>query len=250
MARAGFGLAEASSADMDLKLDNWVMRRDAMGTILLKMAGAEFAFDLALAPTQNIILQGDKGFSKKGQGAGEASYYFSQPHLAVQGTIRSGDRLVPVTGEAWLDREWSSHLLEAQAVGWDWLAANMDDGGALTLFRLRDKDGQTLWAGGSWRDKEGKFTNLAPDQVKFTPGPLWQSPHTGARYPITPLMLVQLPDGEKRVAVEPLFADQELDSRSVAGPVYWEGAVSISLGGTAKGRGYLELTGYVSPLKF
>jgi predicted secreted hydrolase len=41
-----------------------------------------------------------------------------------------------------------------------------------------------------------------------------------------------------------LFDDQELDSRAAGGPIYWEGAVS-----TQGGRGYLELTGYVSPMK-
>ena len=41
-----------------------------------------------------------------------------------------------------------------------------------------------------------------------------------------------------------MFDDQELDSRRTGGPVYWEGAVRAP-----GARGYLELTGYVSPLK-
>jgi predicted secreted hydrolase len=49
---------------------------------------------------------------------------------------------------------------------------------------------------------------------------------------------------ERRFRLTPLFDDQELDSRRTGGPVYWEGAVR-----TEGGRGYLELTGYVSPLK-
>ena len=60
---------------------------------------------------------------------------------------------------------------------------------------------------------------------------------------------VRLPDGLHQFRVRPLFDDQELDSRP-AGPVYWEGAATLEDQGRAVGRGYLELTGYVAPLKF
>ena len=43
--------------------------------------------------------------------------------------------------------------------------------------------------------------------------------------------------------------DQELDSRMTTGAVYWEGASSLVESGRAVGRGYLEMTGYVQPLK-
>jgi predicted secreted hydrolase len=43
----------------------------------------------------------------------------------------------------------------------------------------------------------------------------------------------------------PLFEDQELDGRATGLPVYWEGAVR-----TPGGKGYLELTGYASPLSW
>ncbi|MBP9232757.1 MAG: lipocalin family protein, partial [Phenylobacterium sp.] len=52
------------------------------------------------------------------------------------------------------------------------------------------------------------------------------------------------PAGERRWRLTPLFDDQELDSRRTGGPGYWEGAVRAP-----GARGYLELTGYVSPLK-
>ena len=34
-----------------------------------------------------------------------------------------------VSGSAWLDHEWSTSVLDANASGWDWLGANLDDGG-------------------------------------------------------------------------------------------------------------------------
>ena len=51
--------------------------------------------------------QGEAGFSLKSE-AGQASYYYSQPFYAVRGTLSLDGRAVAVTGQGWLDREWSS----------------------------------------------------------------------------------------------------------------------------------------------
>jgi predicted secreted hydrolase len=55
--------------------------------------------------------------------------------------------------------------------------------------------------------------------------------------------------GEVVVELEPLFDDQELDSRASTGTIYWEGAVRARAGARVIGTGYLELTGYWRPLK-
>jgi predicted secreted hydrolase len=55
---------------------------------------------------------------------------------------------------------------------------------------------------------------------------------------------VRTPRGPRQWRITPLFDDQELDGRITGGPVYWEGAARVE-----GGRGYLELTGYLSPLK-
>ena len=47
-----------------------------------------------------------------------------------------------------------------------------------------------------------------------------------------------------------LLDDQELDSRGSTGGVYWEGLSDLVDGqGERLGRGYLEMTGYATPLK-
>jgi predicted secreted hydrolase len=163
IARAGFGLANARVGDMDVTLDDWRLWRGKDGKLHAKLAGDGFAFDLAFTPTQPVILQGEAGFSRKGPGVGEASHYYSWPHLAVAGRLDGQ----AVTGAAWLDREWSSTLMNARAVGWDWLGLNMDDGSAVTLFRMRDKAGAALWAGGSHRSKSGVLSVLKPDDVRW-----------------------------------------------------------------------------------
>lgn len=243
IARQGLGLAQASAADADVAIDDWRFRRRPDGRFTARAQGQAFALDLIFAPTQPVLLQGEGGFSRKGPLKAQASHYYSLPHLAVSGTVTREGRRRPVTGEAWMDHEWSSTLLDAKAVGWDWAGLNLDDGGTLTAFQVRDQAGRAIWAGGSLRDPDGRVTTFRPADVLFAASRHWRSPRTGGRYPVAPVVTVRTPTGPRRFPLTPLFDDQELDSRRTGGPVYWEGAVR-----TVGGRGYLELTGYVAPL--
>ncbi len=238
-ARAGFGLAGAGNNDADVAIRDWRLRRSASGRWSTEVAARDFALSLAFTPTQPPLPQGQAGFSRKGPGPGAASYYYSIPHLKVSGNVRQGGMSVAVTGEAWLDREWSSNYLQGDAQGWDWTGLNFDDGSALMAFRVRRKSGGTLWAGGSLRRAHGTTVVLAPGDVAFRTVARWRSPVTGAVYPVKQELSVRLPDGVHRWLLSPLFAAQELDARRSGLPVYWEGAVRIP-----GGRGYLELTGY------
>src|SRR5262249_8625357 len=158
-------------------------------------------------------------------------------HLEVRGTVKRGTETLPVTGTAWLDREWSSTYLDPRAVGWDWVGLNLDDGGALMLFRIRDAAGEALWAGGTLREGNATLHRFEPSDIGFGTKRQWPSSRTQATYPVEQDVSVRLPSGERRWRLQPLFDDQELDSRIGGGPVYWEGAVR-----TQGGRGYLELT--------
>jgi len=243
-ARAGLSLAEASTSDTDVVLDDWSLKRGSDGVFHTKAGGSEFTLDLNFAPTQGVLLEGENGYSRKGPRPEQASNYYSMPHLNVTGTVKRNGRAVAVKGTAWLDREWSSSYLDANAVGWDWVGFNFDDGGALMAFQIRRADGSALWAGGTFRDAHGAVVAFAPDDVRFSVERRWTSPRTGAVYPVERVLKVRLPSGEREWHVNPLFDDQELDSRAAGGPVYWEGAASVE-----GGRGYLELTGYFRALK-
>lgn len=243
VARAGFGLAEASETDGELVLDDWSLRRGADNRWRTHAGGKAFALDLTFTPSQPPILQGANGFSRKGPLPSEASHYYSLPQMAVSGTVRRGGKTVKVTGKAWLDREWSSTLLNTAAVGWDWAGLNLKDGGALTAFQVRDAAGKPLWTGGSYRSADGKLTVFRPGELTFQARRRWRSPRTQALYPVEQAITAPLPGGPRTFVLKPLFDDQELDSRAGGGPVYWEGAVS-----SEEARGYLELTGYFGKL--
>lgn len=242
-ARAGFGIAEAPTGDAAVVLRDWSLKRQPDGRFATEVSTSDFALTLTLNPTQEIFLQGDEGYSRKGPGPDDASHYYSMPHLEVAGTLTREGAASSVAGTAWLDREWSSNFLSPSAVGWEWVGLNLDDGGALVAFRIRDGDDRTVWAGGSLRRPDGSVTRFAPGDVTFIAVRRWRSPRTDALYPVEQVLTVRLPEGERSFPMSPLFDDQELDGRATGLPVYWEGAVR-----TPGGRGYLELTGYASPL--
>jgi predicted secreted hydrolase len=251
IARAGFGIAEASEVDTDLTLRGWTLRRDATAPgghrYRARVTASTFAFDFTLAATQPVLLQGDAGLSRKGPDPAQTSRYLSEPQLAVSGSLRrEGAGAEVVTGRAWLDHEWSDALLAPDAVGWDWVGINLDNGGALTAFRLRRKDGSALWAGGSLRATDGSLRVFGAEEVRFTPLRWWQSPATRARYPVQ----WQLDTPAGRHEVRARLDAQELDSRASTGTVYWEGLSDLLDGqGRKVGRGYLEMTGYLAALR-
>jgi predicted secreted hydrolase len=240
-------LAAAASDDTRVHIGAWRLARNAgRYTARIDDRDAGFAFDLALMPSQPLLLQGDAGLSRKGPEPAQASHYVSEPQLRVHGELVRGGQREPVTGTAWLDHEWSETLMHPAAVGWDWIGMNLDDGGALMAFRLRRADGSTLWAGGTHRTRDGTTRIFGPDEVRFIPGRRWTSATTRASYPVE----WQVDTPTARFTVRARFDAQELDSRASTGTVYWEGLSDLlDASGQRVGRGYLELTGYAQTLK-
>ncbi|MCK6416101.1 MAG: carotenoid 1,2-hydratase [Giesbergeria sp.] len=256
IARAGFGVAQASEADTLVRLQDWSLARSGLPSgpaqgsrYAARIEGADFGLDLLFDTTQPLLLQGQQGLSRKGPQPEQASYYYSQPQLQVRGSIvLRGQRMAidTASGRAWMDHEWSEALMHPEAVGWDWVGMNLHDGSALTAFRLRRADGSALWAGGSWRAPGQAAQVFDAQAVVFTPERFWSSPHSGARYPVQ--WRVQTPVGV--FGVHALLDPQELDSSGSTGAIYWEGLCNlVDSAGRPVGRGYLEMTGYAKPLR-
>jgi len=242
--RAGLGLAEATTGDTHVWIDRWSLKRNAT-TYTAKIDAEDFSFDLKLLETQAVLLNGDSGVSRKGPAAEAASYYYSLPHLRVNGAITRQGRVDQVTGEAWLDHEWSSEYLDSQAVGWDWIGINLDDGAALMAFRIRGTQGEQRWAGGTLRGSDGHVQILQPADLEFRAGRQWTSRRTRIPYPVQ----WHVRAGIREFDLEPLLDDQENDTRLSTGAIYWEGAVRAYEQRRLVGRGYLELTGYGEMLR-
>lgn len=237
LGRGGVGQAGVVASPFEAWIDNWQMLGraapgdDALSAIAVTASGEGFSYDLSLQANGPIVAQGDQGYSVK-SAAGQASHYYSQPFYTVSGTIMLGKDRIPVTGEAWLDREWSSQPLAADQTGWDWFSMMFDDGARLMGFRLRD--GAAGYTSATWIDADGTPSPMPPDALRVTP--LRRVTVAGRDTPV--VWQIELPQKAVDVTLEALNP-QAFMATTVP---YWEGPVRIT--GSHSGRGYLEMTGY------
>jgi predicted secreted hydrolase len=212
---------------------------------------AESGYELTLdaQALQQVVLNGDRGFSRKSGDVGSASYYYSIPRLAVRGRLLRDGQPVDVQGLAWVDREWGSGTLSRNEQGWDWFALQLQDGSALMFYSLRNHDGKRdPNSAGTWISAAGQSRALSSEQVQIDVLDYWKNSR-GERYPAR--WRVRVPTAGVDVEVRPVLADQEL----TASTRYWEGAVDVAgaggvdVGGAGRkagGRGYVELVGYAA----
>src|SRR5205814_7421911 len=97
VARAGFGLAEATEETAHVWIGDWSLQL-AQDAYVARIAARDFAFDLRFVPTQPVLLQGDAGFSRKGPKPQQSIYYYSQPQLKISGELTVAGNGSAVTG--------------------------------------------------------------------------------------------------------------------------------------------------------
>ncbi|QIZ76598.1 lipocalin-like domain-containing protein [Ferrimonas lipolytica] len=233
--RFGRGVGQAGVVAMPFAawVDDW--RLQSVGDDYLPLAltatTAELTLDLVLADSP-LVLHGDQGFSDKSGDGSLASYYYSLPRLQVSGSISADGEPFQVNGTAWLDREWSSALLDDRFSGWDWLALNFDDGDNMMLFCLRG-DGHASNCEATWIDANGTVSTFGGDRFSLAPSNFVEV--DGGDYPLE--WRVVVPHKEIDVMVRSRSNDQ-LNRLSTT---YWEGPTIIS--GSNSGYGFIEMTG-------
>ena len=193
------------------------------------------AVDLDLNMDTQIVPQGFDGLSRKGEQ--QASYYYSVPKIPVVGTLTVGGEEHSVHGTGWLDREWSTNVLDNAQRGWDWFALQMDDGRSLMVFQLRRDDyHRDPFDAGMLVSPTGEVRILGAQDFALTPIAHWLD-SDGTAWPIE--WQLRLADEEVRIvaAID--------DQRMALSIIYWEGLVDV-FGESANriGGGYMELTGY------
>lgn len=232
LALGGTGQAGAEADPFRAWIDEWSFEGDLLGASTIAAQGPAWAYDLALTAQGPLVLQGDRGFSVKSED-GQASTYYSQPFLSVTGTLTLPTGDVPVTGQAWLDREWSSQPLADRQTGWDWFSLSFDTGAKLMAFRLNADDG-TSFTSATWIEPDGTPTPFGNGAFQATP--LATSEVADRSIPTT--WRVTLPARGLDATVTALNP-QAWMATSVP---YWEGPVTVT--GSHRGQGYLEMTGY------
>ena len=231
-ARGGIGQAGVTADPFAAWIDDWRMAGNGFDDLALSATGATFAYDMTLRAKGPLVFHGQGGFSVK-SAQGQASYYYSQPFFEISGTLTLPDGAVPVTGAAWLDREWSSQPLAADQSGWDWFSITFDTGDKLMGFQLRQTDG-TVFTSGSWIGPDGATAALPDGAVMAQP--LETTAVAGREVPTR--WRLQVPGRGVDVTVQ---AMNEMAWMDTSVP-YWEGPVFVS--GSHEGRGYQEMTGY------
>jgi predicted secreted hydrolase len=240
LARGGIGQAGVTAVPFRAWIDDWGLAStggSGLDQLAMRAKGQGFSYDLQLSTDRPLVLHGDGGYSEK-SGLGQASYYYSQPFYTVQGEVEVDGAKVPVTGTAWLDREWSSQPLAASQQGWDWFSLHLKSGAKLMLFQVRQTDGAPYRAG-TWIAADGAVRALRPDEIQLDDLASTRQ-DTGRKAPTR--WRVRVPDVGVDVEAE---AIQPRAWMATSFP-YWEGPVRLT--GTrdkaAAGRGYLEMTGY------
>ena len=251
VSRGALGEAKAATDHMDVAIGNWIVQQGADETIHIAAQDPDMAIDFAERPLKPLVLEGVGGLSRKAEGAGNASYYYSYPRLATNGRLRLGSKIYDVTGQSWFDHEFSTSSLSPDEAGWDWFCVQLDNGEELMLYAMRDKSGAVdPVSEGTWIGADGKSQRLPPGSFSITKLGTWRSPVTGAIYPAG--WHVVVPGHQADLTVSPLLAEQELHLAKMGALDYWEGACSSRgtvAGRAVSGAGYTELTGYTGALQ-
>jgi predicted secreted hydrolase len=244
LSRAALGLAGARAAPFGVWVEDWSAEGVAgdAASVRLRAAEDDVAIDLVLESDKPVVLQGERGLSRKGSEPGNASYYYSLTRMPARGRVTVRGERFEVRGLAWMDREWSTSSLGPGLPGWDWFALQLADGRELMLYHLRRGDGSTdRFSGGALVAADGSSRALTVEDFQIQVLGTWTSPRGGTRYPSR--WRVTVPREGIQLDVTPRLADQEL----ALAVRYWEGAVRVegSAGGRAIGGvGYVELVGY------
>ena len=231
LARGGIGQAGVQADPFEAWIDDWQLVGPDFATLAMTASGPEFAYDMVLKSDGPLVFHGDEGYSVK-SAEGQASFYYSQPFYAIEGTLILPTGSIEVAGDAWLDREWSSQPLSDNQTGWDWFSLSLEDG-KLMGFRLRQTDG-SYYTSATWIDPNGSATSYS--NGAFEADPVAVSDVGGRDVPTT--WNVRLPDRGVDVEVTAINPQAWMDT-SVP---YWEGPIIVQ--GSHTGRGYLEMTGY------
>ncbi|CAI4151099.1 AttH component of AttEFGH ABC transport system [Alteromonas macleodii] len=202
---------------------------------------------LNLDTSKPFIKQGDNGYSKKTQDERLRSYYYSQPFINAEGTLNIEGNSVKVTGKGWFDHEWTSHLANSEAMGWDWFSLHLDDGSKLMAFRMhamnknmknsKSKHSE-IFTTASYIAKNGTKETIEPANVSITPTAYETINEGGVARAVPTIWRIQIPIKDIDVTTSPFKKGQWNHSLFP----YYEGQVEIK--GSHSGSGFMELTGY------
>lgn len=248
--RAGVGRAGAEETRYHVWNGDWFALEEAEGRHRLFAAEGGLAVDLTLWAAKPPVVHGRDGVSRKGQGPGQSSHYYSITRMKTEGEVRLRGRRLAVKGASWMDHEFGSTQLSGEQAGWDWFGLQLDDGTELMFYRIRGRDGRAdPFSAGTLVFPDGRKKHLALEDFRVEATGRWKSPQSAATYPSG--WRVAVPSEALSLQLSPTVLSQELITEKSTGVTYWEGSVRVEgsrKGEKATGKGYVELTGYAGAL--
>ncbi len=248
VSRGSFGEAGFEDGAKLAWIDSWSLQLNADGSFDLAASASDAAIGLHLVAQKPPVIHGSDGVSRKAEGTGHASHYYSITRLETTGTLRMQNKNRAITGTSWFDHEWATNQLAPGQAGWNWVSAQFDDGSELMLYQMRLTSGAIdPISSGTFVRADGSAVRLTSADFQMSPETFWKSGATKANYPIC--WHVAVPDEQLDFRIKPVLENQELIFSPL---VYWEGAFDVTgtrAGREISGRGYLELTGYAAPLQ-
>ena len=244
--RGAAGLAGAQAEPYEVWVEDWQVAEQPDGRVRMQAENDVIGLDLMLAQTRPPVLHGQGGLSQKGPTYGNASYYYSLIDQESVGTVTINGESFAVEGHSWKDHEYSTSVLEAGAVGWDWVSLQFDneEDNALMMFQIRRDDGSIQpESSASWIYADGSNEYFQADDFSIEVTDTWTSETTGIVYPSE--WKITVPEIDLEMTGRPLMNNQEL----VMSTVYWEGVVRFegTLGeASVSAEGYFEMTGYTA----
>ena len=240
--RASKYTADSAEGKLDTFNEGWRAVTNPDGSWRLVAAEGKDSIDLTLRARKPPAVHGENGISVKAQAAGFASHYYSMTRLDAAGTINGAT----ATGQAWMDHEFGSSMLRENQQGWDWFSIQLDNEAELMLYIIRRTDGSPdVTSSGSLIASDGRVIPIRREQMRITVLERWTSKKSGATYPVA--WRVELPPFKIALTLRPVMREQELITQRSTQVTYWEGAVDVTgsfSGGSVRGEGYVEMTGY------
>ncbi len=231
--------AAASETRMDVHLGDWRMTREQNGHYTVQASNnGQDAINLDLEPLRPEVIHGPgwSGNTETGR-----MYYYSATRLKVTGTL-NGDA---VSGIVWFDHQWGGGIGAQAGDGsasfnpnWDWMSLQLEDGRDMMIYVVKNAKNEPSDRFISITKGDGTSTEIR--NFRFQPWDTWTSPATGGKYPTK--WSLRLEDGTI-LTIRAVTDNQEIEARATTGFNYYEGAVTVT--GTTRGVGYMELTGYV-----
>lgn len=242
--REALGLASADGKNLGLQIGDWTLseKGSSEGSSSLNVALGDLSINVqGKAVKAPVRLLSDDDCS------------FAYTRLRISGALYTNGHKIALTGSGWIDHEIGlSSTSNSNIVRWSRFYIQFDDGRELNIEVFRKRDGRlsvksiAVLVGRDGSLQSASYRDLFVDNRG---GTHVVSARTGHRYPS--LWELAAPGLGLDVSASPPVLDQEVADSSLSQSIY-DGVVlvdSVPNPGALRGRGFVELVGYIYPIQ-